>query len=92
MSSTSTIDYTHGNLNQTRTIYTGVTLKVWEIYLLAIICILIMTFTLNPDQPFIFVCGLIFLVILGILEWALMIIAAMALLFFIMYEYTQKKR
>jgi hypothetical protein len=89
---TTTIDYTHGTLNQTRTIYTGVTLKVWEIYILATICILIMTFTLNPDQPFIFVCGLIFLVILGILEWALMIIAAMALLFFIMYEYTQKKR
>ena len=92
MSSTSTIDYTHGNLNQTRTIYTGVTLKVWEIYLLAVMCILIMMFTFNPDQPFIFVCGLIFLVILGLLEWALMIIAAMALLFFIMYEYTQKKR
>lgn len=89
---TTTIDYTHGTLNQTRTIYTGVTLKVWEIYLLALMCILIMTFTLTPDQPFIFVCGLIFLVILGLLEWALMIIAAMALLFFIMYEYTQKKR
>lgn len=87
---TTSIDYSA--LNQTTTIYPGVSMTKGEADILSVIALIIMAFTFDGDSPFIFGIGLIFVFIMGLFDWPLEIVVGVIVGVFIIYEYIEGKR